>query len=234
MKQRIAVLTGAGVSAESGLGTYRDNGGLWDRYDPMEVASAEGWRRNPGLVLDFYNMQREKLKDCAPNAAHKAIAGLEKEYVVHVITQNVDDLHERAGSTRVIHLHGEVTKVRPQDSCTWEDGYSEKQVIDVGYGKVSLGDKSPRGVQLRPHIVFFGEQVPKIEEAAGIVAQADILLIVGTSMQVYPAASLYTFAKPDCPIYLIDPAPVSVREKRIVHIREKATEGMQTFIANYL
>lgn len=234
MKQRIAVLTGAGVSAESGLGTYRDNGGLWDRYDPMEVASAEGWRRNPGLVLDFYNTQREKLKDCAPNAAHKAIAGLEKEYVVHVITQNVDDLHERAGSTRVIHLHGEVTKVRPQDSCTWEDGYSEKQVIDVGYGKVSLGDKSPRGVQLRPHIVFFGEQVPKIEEAAGIVAQADILLIVGTSMQVYPAASLYTFAKPDCPIYLIDPAPVSVREKRIVHIREKATEGMQTFIANYL
>jgi len=134
----------------------------------------------------------------------------------------------------VIHLHGEVTKVRPQDSYTWEDGYSEKQVVDVGYGKVSLGDKSPKGVQLRPHIVFFGEQVPKIEEAANVVAQADILLIVGTSMQVYPAASLYTFARTDCPIYLIDPASVSVRDRRIVHIRETATQGMQTFIANYL
>ncbi len=234
MKKRIVVLTGAGVSAESGLGTYRDNGGLWDKYDPMEVASAEGWRRNPALVLNFYNMQREKLKDCEPNAAHRAIAGLEKDYTVCVITQNVDNLHERAGSTRVIHLHGEVTKVRPQDSYTWEDGYSEKQVVDVGYGKVSLGDKSPKGVQLRPHIVFFGEQVPKIEEAANVVAQADILLIVGTSMQVYPAASLYTFARTDCPIYLIDPASVSVRDRRIVHIRETATQGMQTFIANYL
>lgn len=234
MKKHLVVLTGAGVSAESGLGTYRDNGGLWDKYDPMEVASAEGWRRNPALVLDFYNMQREKLRDCKPNAAHLAIASLEKEYVVDVITQNVDDLHERAGSTRVIHLHGEVTKVRPQNSCTWEDGYSEKKVTDVGYGKVSLGDKSPDGVQLRPHIVFFGEQVPKIEEAAKIVAEADVLLIVGTSMQVYPAASLYSYAGPDCPIYLIDPADVSVRDRRIVHIRETATQGMQTFIANYL
>jgi len=230
MKKRIVVLTGAGVSAESGLGTYRDNGGLWDRYDPMEVASAEGWRRNPGLVLDFYNMQREKLKACEPNAAHKAITALEKDFLVDVITQNVDNLHERAGSTHVIHLHGEVTKVRPQDSCTWEDGFSEKDVVDVGYGKVSLGDKSPRGIQLRPHIVFFGESVPKIEEAAETVARADILLIVGTSMQVYPAASLYTYARPGCPIYLIDPAPVELREGRIVHIREKATSGMQTFI----
>ena len=230
MKKRIVVLTGAGVSAESGLGTYRDNGGLWDRYDPMEVASAEGWRRNPGLVLDFYNMQREKLKSCEPNAAHKAIAALEKDFLVDVITQNVDNLHERAGSTHVIHLHGEVTKVRPQDSCTWEDGFSEKDVVDVGYGKVSLGDKSPRGIQLRPHIVFFGESVPKIEEAAETVARADILLIVGTSMQVYPAASLYTYASPGCPIYLIDPARVELREGRIVHIREKATSGMQTFI----
>ncbi|MBQ7269516.1 MAG: NAD-dependent deacylase [Bacteroidales bacterium] len=234
MPQRIAILTGAGVSAESGLGTYRDNGGLWDQYDPMEVASAEGWRRNPGLVLEFYNQQREKLKDCVPNGAHKAIAALEKDFIADVITQNVDDLHERAGSSRVLHLHGEVTKVRPQDSCTWEDDYSEKQVMDIGYGKVSLGDLSPKGVQLRPHIVFFGEQVPKIEEAARIVAQADILLIVGTSMQVYPAASLYTFARPDCPVYLIDPADVAVRDRRIVHIREKATDGMLSFRKNYL
>ena len=234
MPQRIAILTGAGVSAESGLGTYRDNGGLWDQYDPMEVASAEGWRRNPGLVLEFYNQQREKLKDCVPNGAHRAIAALEKDFIADVITQNVDDLHERAGSTRVLHLHGEVTKVRPQDSCTWEDGYSEKQVMDIGYGKVSLGDLSPKGVQLRPHIVFFGEQVPKIEEAARIVAQADILLIVGTSMQVYTAASLYTFARPECPVYLIDPADVSVRDRRIVHIREKATDGMLSFRKNYL
>ena len=165
MKKRIAVLTGAGVSAESGLGTYRDNGGLWDNYDPMEVASAEGWARNPGLVLDFYNMQREKLKEVQPNAAHRLIAELEKDYVVDVITQNVDNLHERAGSTHVVHLHGEATKIRPQNTCNDYDGFSEKYVVDIGYGAVHLGDKAPNGAQYRPHIVFFGEAVPKIERA---------------------------------------------------------------------
>ena len=231
MKKRIAVLTGAGVSAESGLGTYRDNGGLWDNYDPMEVASAEGWARNPGLVLDFYNMQREKLKEVQPNAAHKLIAELEKDYVVDVITQNVDNLHERAGSTHVVHLHGEATKIRPQNTCNDYDGFSEKYVVDIGYGAVHLGDKAPNGAQYRPHIVFFGEAVPKIEQAVELVSKADIVLIVGTSLQVYPAAGLYRYARPEAPIYLIDPADVQLFDKRVHHIQKVATEGMQDFVA---
>ena len=230
MKKRIAVLTGAGVSAESGLGTYRDNGGLWDNYDPMVVASAEGWARNPGLVLDFYNMQREKLRDVQPNEAHRLIAALEKDYTVDVITQNVDNLHERAGSTHVVHLHGEATKIRPENSCNDCDGYSEKLVVDIGYGAVHLGDKAPNGAQYRPHIVFFGEAVPKIERAVELVAAADIVLIVGTSLQVYPAAGLYRYARPEAPIYLIDPAEVTLYDKRVKHIRKVATEGMKEFV----
>ncbi len=230
MKKRIAVLTGAGVSAESGLGTYRDNGGLWDNYDPMVVASAEGWARNPGLVLDFYNMQREKLREVEPNEAHRLIASLEKDYAVDVITQNVDNLHERAGSTHVVHLHGEVTKVRPENTCNDEDGFSEKYVIDVGYDAVRLGDKAPGGAQYRPHIVFFGEAVPKIERAVELVAAADIVLIVGTSLQVYPAAGLYRYARAEAPIYLIDPADVTLYDKRVHHIKAVATKGMQEFV----
>jgi len=230
MKKRIAVLTGAGVSAESGLGTYRDNGGLWDNYDPMVVASAEGWARNPGLVLDFYNMQRAKLRDVKPNLAHRLIAELEKDYVVDVITQNVDNLHERAGSTHVVHLHGEATKIRPENTCNDYDGFSEKYVVDVGYEAVHLGDKAPNGAQYRPHIVFFGEAVPKIERAADLVSMADLVLIVGTSLQVYPAAGLYRYARAEAPIYLIDPADVTLYDSRVHHIKKVATEGMQEFV----
>lgn len=230
MKRKIAVLTGAGVSAESGLGTYRDNGGLWDNYDPMEVASIEGWYRNRKLVLDFYNMQRRKLKDTLPNDAHRLIASLEEENIVDVITQNVDNLHERAGSTHVVHLHGEATKVRPENTYTEEDGFSEKYVFDIGYGEIALGDKGVNGVQLRPHIVFFGEAVPKIEYAVDLVSKADLVLIVGTSLQVYPAAGLYRYAQPSAPIYIIDPAEVPLFDKRIKHIRKVATEGMQEFV----
>lgn len=230
MKKRIAVLTGAGVSAESGLGTYRDNGGLWDNYDPMEVASIEGWYRNRKLVLDFYNMQREKLAEAKPNDAHKLIASLENSYIVDVITQNVDNLHERAGSTHVVHLHGEATKVRPENTCNDEDGFSEKYVLDIGYDKVELGDKGVNGHQLRPHIVFFGEAVPKMERAIEIVEKADIILIVGTSLHVYPAAGLYRYASPEAAIYIIDPADVPLFESRIHHIRKVATEGMKDFI----
>ena len=229
-RKKIVVLTGAGVSAESGLSTYRDNNGLWDNYDPMQVASIQGWYADRKLVLNFYNMQREKLKDCKPNDAHIAIARLEDNYDVTVITQNVDNLHERAGSTKVIHLHGEATKVRPENCYNDEDGYSERSVIDVGYDKVSLGDLAPNGVQLRPHIVFFGEAVPKMEKAIEEVAKADILLIVGTSMQVYPAAGLYRYASYDTPIYIIDPADVPLHDKRIVHIKDVATAGMRKFI----
>ena len=231
MKKRIAVLTGAGVSAESGLGTYRDNGGLWDSYDPMEVASIEGWYRNPGLVLGFYNMQREKLAVTKPNDAHRLIASLEDGYTVDVITQNVDNLHEKAGSTHVVHLHGEATKIRPENTFNERDGYSERYVVDCGYSQVNLGDLAPNGAQYRPHIVFFGEAVPKMETAIDLVQKADIVLIVGTSLQVYPAAGLYRYADPDAPIYIIDPAEMRLFDKRIRHIRKVATEGMRDFIA---
>lgn len=230
MKKRIAILTGAGVSAESGLGTYRDNGGLWDSYDPMEVASIEGWYRNRKLVLDFYNMQRAKLAEARPNEAHRLIAGLEERFVVDVITQNVDNLHKRAGSAHVIHLHGEATKIRPENTCTEEDGFSEKYVVDCGYDSVSLGDKAPNGAQYRPHIVFFGEAVPKMERAIDIVSAADTVVIVGTSLQVYPAAGLYRYARPEAGIYIIDPADVPVFDSRIRHIKKVATEGMKEIV----
>ena len=229
MKKKIAVLTGAGVSAESGFATFRDTGGLWEQYDVNDVASIEGWYRNRALVLDCYNQRRAQLRDARPNAAHLAIAALEKDYSVDVITQNVDNLHERAGSTHVIHLHGELTKVRPENGV-YDHTYSEKEVIDVGFGEVHLGDLAPNGSQLRPHIVFFGEAVPKIETAVDLVSEADILLIVGTSMQVYPAAGLYRYAKIDTPIYLIDPADVAVHDSRITHIRDVATRGMEKFM----
>ncbi len=226
-KPVIAVLSGAGISAESGLKTFRDSGGLWEGYDPMQVASAEGWQKNPGLVLDFYNDRREKLRDASPNEAHRLLAGLEDSWTVDVITQNVDNLHERAGSTHVLHLHGELTKIRPENTCNDRDGFSEKYVVDIGYGRVSLGDLAPNGAQYRPHIVFFGEAVPKIERAIDLVSRCDVMLIVGTSLQVYPAAGLYRYAPADTPVYVVDPAPLPVRDKRVTHIRKVATEGVK-------
>ena len=228
-KKHIVVLTGAGVSAESGFATFRDTGGLWEQYDVNDVASIEGWYRNRKLVLDFYNQRRAQLKDAKPNAAHEAIAALEKDYAVDVITQNVDNLHERAGSTRVLHLHGELTKVRPENGA-YDRSYSEKEVIDVGYRPVALGDEAPNGSQLRPHIVFFGEAVPNIEKAIDLVEKADILLIVGSSLQVYPAAGLYRYAPSACPIYVIDPKPVPLSDPRVTFIQDVATKGMARFI----
>jgi NAD-dependent deacetylase len=229
MKKHLVVLTGAGVSAESGFATFRDTGGLWEQYDVNDVASIEGWYRNRQLVLDFYNQRREQLRDARPNAAHVAIAQLEEQYKVDVITQNVDNLHERAGSTRIVHLHGELTKVRPENGVYDRTG-SEAEVIDIGYEKVVLGDVAPNGSQLRPHIVFFGEAVPKIEEAITLVEKADILLIVGSSLQVYPAAGLYGYARADCPIYVIDPKPVPLHDPRVTFIQDVATRGMEKFI----
>lgn len=228
-KKKITVLTGAGVSAESGISTFRDSNGLWENYRVEDVASIEGWYRNPAVVLDFYNQRRRQLKDAQPNAAHRAIASLEQDYDVTVVTQNVDNLHERAGSTKIIHLHGELTKVRPEDRCNERDGFSEAEVFDIGYDDISLGDLAPDGAQLRPHIVWFGEAVPKIEQAIDAVSRADILLIVGTSLQVYPAAGLYRYAGYDTPIYIIDPKDIPVNDRRIVHIREVATKGMEIF-----
>lgn len=229
MKKRLVVLTGAGVSAESGISTFRDSNGLWENYNVEDVASIEGWYRDKALVLDFYNQRREQLKTVRPNAAHIAIAELERDYDVTVVTQNVDNLHEAAGSTRIIHLHGELTKVRPENCCNEADGFSEESVFDIGYGKIVLGDLAPNGAQLRPHIVWFGEAVPKIEAAIDAVQRADILLIVGTSLQVYPAAGLYRYAGNETPIFIIDPKDVPVHDRRITHIKDVATSGMKTF-----
>ena len=230
-KKKIVVLTGAGVSAESGISTFRDSNGLWENYKVEDVASIEGWYRNPSLVLQFYNDRRAQLAQVRPNAAHLSIAALEKDWNVTVVTQNVDNLHERAGSTRIIHLHGELTKVRPENSCTEMDGFSEEKVIDIGYEPIEMGDCAPDGVQLRPHIVWFGEAVPKINKAIDAVEAADVVVIVGTSLQVYPAASLYRFAKNDTPIYIIEPNEVAVRDSRLIHIKEVATKGMEMLIS---
>lgn len=228
-KRKIAVLTGAGVSAESGITTFRDSNGLWENHKVEDVASIDGWYRDMKLVLDFYNQRRTQLATVRPNAAHYAIASLEDEYDVTVVTQNVDNLHERAGSTRIVHLHGELTKVRPENCCNEMDGFSEETVFDIGFDAVEVGDKAPNGAQLRPHIVWFGEAVPKIDAAIDAVEAADIILIVGTSLQVYPAAGLYRYARMGTPIYIIDPNDVSVRDSRITHIKEVATSGMETF-----
>ena len=229
-KTKIVVLTGAGVSAESGVTTFRDSNGLWENYKVEDVASIEGWYRDPALVLEFYNARRAQLAEVKPNSAHIAIASLEQDYDVTVVTQNVDNLHERAGSTKIIHLHGELTKVRPENCCNDMDGFSENAVFDIGTDSISIGALAPNGSQLRPHIVWFGEAVPKIEAAIDAVEVADVLLIVGTSLQVYPAAGLYRYAKSDTPIYIIDPNDVPVRDGRVTHIKEKATTGMVTFM----
>ncbi len=230
MKKKLVVLTGAGVSAESGISTFRDSDGLWENHNVEDVASIDGWYRDPALVLDFYNARRAQLGTVRPNAAHYAIASLEHNYDVTVVTQNVDNLHERAGSTRIIHLHGELTKVRPENCCNEMDGFSEETVFDIGADPVHLGDKAPNGAQLRPHIVWFGEAVPKIEAAIDAVEAADVLLIVGTSLQVYPAAGLYRYARMSAPIYIIDPKDVPVRDGRVVHIKDVATKGMEQFL----
>lgn len=198
VKKKITVLTGAGVSAESGINTFRDAGGLWEGHDVMEVASPEGFAKNPELVLDFYNQRRRQLKDVSPNRAHHALAKLEAVFEVTIITQNVDDLHERAGSSRVIHLHGELSKMRSTGN--------EYPILDCKED-IYLGDLCEKGEQLRPHIVWFGEAVPLLEKAAINTQSADVVIIIGTSMQVYPAAGLVDYAKPGIPIYFIDPKP---------------------------
>lgn len=220
--KHIVVLTGAGMSAESGVKTFRDHDGLWEGHDVMQVASPEGFRQNPELVLDFYNQRRRQLKDVKPNQAHKDLAALEADYKVTIITQNVDDLHERAGSSNVIHLHGELLKVRStgnyNDIKTWTED-------------INLGDVCGKGYQLRPHIVWFGEDVPEIETAVNICYTADILIIIGTSMQVYPAASLINYVQPNIDIYYIDPKPAITNNDKVTVIAKPATEGMKDVLS---
>lgn len=213
----IVVLTGAGMSAESGINTFRDSNGLWEGHDVMEVASPQGWNANQNLVLDFYNQRRKQLLEVNPNEAHKILADLEKIHAVTIITQNVDDLHERAGSSNVLHLHGELLKVRSTAINTAVLEWKKDLII---------GDKCKDGYQLRPHIVWFGEEVPEMDTAIKIVQKAEILIIVGTSMQVYPAASLLQFASPSVKIFFIDPKPAVNSTERIKIYAEKATTGV--------
>lgn len=225
--KKIVILSGAGISAESGISTFRDSGGLWEQHDVMDVASVAGWMKNPALVLEFYNLRRSQLEGVEPNRAHFDIAALEKDYDVVVITQNVDNLHEKAGSSKVIHLHGELTKVRPEDSYTEADVYDESRVKDIGYSTIGIGNVDERGVQYRPHIVFFGEAVPKLSDALRELVEADIMIIVGTSLVVQPAASLWQFTPVDCPVYVVDPEDTPIdREESVIHIKDKATTGV--------
>ena len=220
--KNLVVLTGAGISAESGINTFRDADGLWEGHDVMEVATPQGFAQNPELVLDFYNQRRKQLHEVKPNKAHFDLATLEAEYKVTIITQNVDDLHERAGSSTVIHLHGELLKVR-----------STKNHNDIKSwtGDLKLGNMCKKGHQLRPHIVWFGEDVPMIEKSMNICETADILLIIGTSMQVYPAAGLMNYISRKTPVYFIDPKPTIRSTNQITVITNTATKGMTSFIA---
>jgi NAD-dependent deacetylase len=218
--KKLVVLTGAGISAESGIRTFRDMGGLWEEYDVMEVASPQAWHNKPELVTRFYNDRRIQLGKVEPNLGHIALAEAQNEFDVHIITQNVDNLHERAGSTKVLHLHGELTKMR---STRYSD-----MIYEVGYKEMSLDDKCEKGFRLRPHIVWFGEEVPAISEAAEIVAQADIFAVVGTSLNVYPAAGLLDYAPNGIPIFLIDPNDVPVHSRfDVKYIKAPASTGVK-------
>jgi NAD-dependent deacetylase len=218
---KIAVLTGAGISAESGLKTFRDSNGLWEGHNVMDVASPEGFKRNPALVLDFYNQRRKQLLQVLPNDAHKALAALENDYEVFIITQNVDDLHERAGSSNVVHLHGELLKVRST--------FNEDLILDWRED-LNIGDYCEFNYQLRPHIVWFGEAVPKIELAAQLVEKCDVIIVVGTSMQVYPAAGLIQYASTNAHLFFVDPNPSIASSKRITVFAENATTGVPKVI----
>lgn len=225
--KNIVVLTGAGISAESGIKTFRDADGLWEGYDVMEVASPEGFARNPGLVLEFYNQRRKQLLRVLPNSAHKALAKLESHFNVQIVTQNIDDLHERAGSSNILHLHGELLKARSTVKTS---------TIVECRTDIKLGDVCADGHQLRPHIVWFGEAVPLLEHAIQITEQADVLIIIGTSMQVYPAASLIDFVKQETPIYFIDPKP-SITEnsrKNLTVISKSATDGVPSLVVSLI
>lgn len=222
MRKKIVILTGAGISAESGISTFRDAGGLWEEHDIYEVASPQGFAKNPQLVLEFYNMRRKNLLSVQPNAGHAALVELEKYFDVHIVTQNVDDLHERAGSSRVLHLHGELLKAQstklPELIYEWRKD-------------IHLGDTCELGSQLRPFIVWFGEAVPKMEDAIAIAAQADIFIVIGTSLVVYPAAGLINYVKYNTPKYIVDPnIPEVANVPNVEFIQAAATQGVPPLV----
>ena len=222
MKKKLTVLSGAGMSQESGLKTFRDMGGLWEQYDVTEVASPEAWERDPALVLRFYNQRRKQLFEVEPNAGHLGIARLEQWFDVDVVTQNVDNLHERAGSSRVLHLHGELIKARST--------IDPFLVYELDHWALDLGDLCEKGSQLRPHIVWFGEAVTEIPKAIRIVEQADILVVIGTSLAVYPAAGLVNYVQKGTPIFVVDPGKPAVHQPNVFYIKEKAGKGVELLL----
>lgn len=230
-KKKLVVLSGAGISAESGLATFRDSGGLWEGYNINDVATPEAWNKDPERVLEFYNLRRKQASEATPNSAHQGIAELEANFDVTVVTQNVDSLHEKAGSSNVLHLHGELTKARSIKN--------EQLVIDIGGDPIKLGDVASDGAQLRPHIVWFGEMVPMLEEAASVVSKADILVVVGTSLVVYPAAGLVNYAPSGSSKFIVDPSnPELYSFEGWKHYKENATTGIkklkEELIKNYV
>ncbi|MEZ4975244.1 MAG: NAD-dependent deacylase [Flavobacteriaceae bacterium] len=222
--KHLVVLTGAGMSAESGIKTFRDADGLWEGHDVMEVATPQGFAKNPALVLDFYNQRRRQLLEVQPNSAHLALAQLETDFKVTIITQNVDDLHERAGSNTIIHLHGELLKARST--------HNDQDIFDWRKD-IQIGDVCGKGYQIRPHIVWFGEAVPLIEKAMEVCETADILMIIGTSMQVYPAASLMHYVKQNTPIYYVDPKPALAQSDNVLVFSENASTGVLKAIQHF-
>lgn len=225
MKKKLVILTGAGMSAESGISTFRDSDGLWEKYRVEDVATPEGFAANPALVLDFYNQRRRQLLRTKPNAGHIGLAALEKEFEVHIITQNIDNLHEQAGSSHVVHLHGELMK-----ACSVRD-LNTTYAISPDGPDIHLGDKDPHGQQLRPFIVWFGEAVPMIDPAIRLVEDCDLFVVIGTSLNVYPAAGLLNYVRRGQPIYLIDPKEVNTSRYDIHFIRKGASEGVKDLAA---
>ena len=224
--KKISILTGAGMSAESGLRTFRDSDGLWESHNVYDVATPEAWQRDPELVLNFYNERRRQVRKAKPNKAHLALAKLEKKYDVHIITQNIDDLHERGGSTQVLHLHGEINKVRST--------VDSRLIYELDHWEMKLGDKCEKGSQLRPHIVWFGEPVPMIEKAIPIVKTADIVIVIGTSLGVYPAAGLVNYVTPFSKKFYIDPKGITENNNNFKVIKEKAGVGVPTLVNKLL
>ncbi|PCJ64668.1 MAG: NAD-dependent protein deacylase [Bacteroidetes bacterium] len=224
MKLKLVVLSGAGVSAESGIATFRDANGLWEGYDVMKVATPEGWARDYKMVLEFYNARRRGVADVKPNDAHLILAEMEKEYELNIVTQNIDNLHEQAGSSKVLHLHGEITK-----ACS---SNGKQHIHEIGFKDIKDGDIGADGCQIRPFIVWFGEDVPMIPLAAQLVSEADVVLVIGTSMEVYPAAGLVNYARLEVPIYVIDPKEVTHKmnvSNKVIHIKKGGSEGMREF-----
>lgn len=228
MKKNVVILTGAGISAESGISTFRDSDGLWEHYRVEDVCTWEAYQRNPDMVLDFYNQRRRDLKNAKPNEGHKQLVRLEDHYNVNIITQNIDNLHEQAGSTHILHLHGEMTKAR-SDRNHYTTPEDEKKCIEIGYRDIKLGEQADDGGQLRPHIVWFGEAVPNIAHASKLCEETDYFVVIGTSMVVYPAAGLIMYVPSSTPCYLVDPKAVEI-SRPVTLFREKAGTGVKKVV----